>query len=83
MLETVIFTLYNILYGGSMEVVLKRAATQSQDSDTIAAVTGMLIAAERGLDGLPRELLSRLLTGLLPRRFLLVQKDLELLLENP
>ncbi len=66
-----------------MEVVLKRAATQSQDSDTIAAVTGMLIAAERGLDGLPRELLSQLLTGLLPRRFLLVQKDLELLLGSP
>ena len=77
LLETIIFTLYNITIGGTPYQILARAATQSQDSDTIAAITGMLLTAWKGKEALPGSLVTQLITRILPRKFLLIQKDLE------
>ena len=75
-LETMLFTLYNIIQGGTPEAIIHRAATQSQDSDTIAAVTSMIIAAAKGLEALPQNLLSHFITSIMPKKYLIIQEEL-------
>jgi ADP-ribosyl-[dinitrogen reductase] hydrolase len=72
LVETMAFVLYNFSYwagrAGPWEI-LASAATNGEDSDTTAAVTGMLLAAAKGLDAFPQRPLSQLLEQVLPRQF--------------
>ncbi len=80
--ETIGFTLHLLRYAPEWPPgrLLACAAQCSEDSDTIAAITGAILGAAYGVEGLPLHLLARVRQRILPRRFLTTLERLHAIL---